>query len=187
MVKDTPAVVTYASVVLHETVRIALTIASLDDLEVKASDVMNTFLTAPCAEKIWTTLGPEFRDEMVNKAIILRALYGLNSEVASFGNHITHCMRLLGCEPCRADPDLWFKAQVRPDNGYEYYEYVLIYVDDSLAISHDATAALDRMEKFFMMKKGSIGYPDIYLGVKLHKVQLENGVFAWGMSPAKYL
>ena len=47
MVKDTPAVVTYASVVLRDTVRIALTIVALNDLEVKASNVMNAFLTAP--------------------------------------------------------------------------------------------------------------------------------------------
>ena len=58
MVNDIPAVVTYASVVSRETVRTALTIAALNYLEVKASDVMNAFLTAPCAEKIWTTLGP---------------------------------------------------------------------------------------------------------------------------------
>ena len=60
-------------------------------------------------------------------------------------------------------------------------------MDDSLAISHDAIAALDRMDKFFMMKKGSIGDPDIYLGSKLRKVQLDNDVFAWGVSPAKYV
>ena len=47
MVKYTPVVVTYESVLLHATVRIALTIASLNDLEVKEIDVMNTFLTAP--------------------------------------------------------------------------------------------------------------------------------------------
>ena len=64
MVKDTPEVVTYASVVLHKTVRIALTIAALNDLEVKAKDVMNAFLTVPCAKKIWTTLGPEFGDDV---------------------------------------------------------------------------------------------------------------------------
>ena len=96
-------------------------------------------------------------------------------------------MRLLGYEPCRADPDLWFKDQVRPDNGFDYYEYVLLYVDDSLAISHDAMAAWDWMDIFFMMKKGSIGDPGIYLGAKLRKVQMDNGVFAWGMSPAKYV
>ena len=60
----------------------------------------------------------------------------------------------------------------------EYYEYVLLYVDNSLAISHDAMATLDRMDKFSMMKKGSIGDPDIYFEEKLRKVQLDNGVFA---------
>ena len=47
MFKYRPAVVTYASFVSRDTVRIALTIAALNDLEVKASDVMNAFLTAP--------------------------------------------------------------------------------------------------------------------------------------------
>ena len=178
MVKDTPAVVTYASVVSHDTLLIALTITALNDLEVKASDVMNTFLTAPCVDKIWTTLGSEFGDDAGKKAIIVRALYGFKSAGARFGNHIADCMRLLGYEPCRADPDLWFKAQVYPDDDFEYYEYVLLYVEDSLAISHDAMAALDRMDKFFMMKKGYIGDPDIYLGSKLRKVQLYNSVFA---------
>ena len=59
MVKGTPAVVTYASVVSRETVRIALTITALNGLDVKASYVMNAFLTAPCAKKIWTTTGPD--------------------------------------------------------------------------------------------------------------------------------
>ena len=47
MVKDTPAVVTYVSVVSRDKVRIALTIAALNDLEVKESNVMNAFLIAP--------------------------------------------------------------------------------------------------------------------------------------------
>ena len=111
----------------------------------------------------------------------------MKSAGASFGNNISDCMRLLGYEPCRKDPDLWFKAQVSPDDSFEYNEYVLLYVYDSLEISHDATATLDRMDKFFMMKKVSIGDPDIYLGAKLCKVQLDNGVFAWGMRPKKYV
>ena len=78
-------------------------------------------------------------------------------------------------------------AQVRSDDDFEYYEYVLLYVDNNLAISHDDMYVLDRMDKFFMMKKGSIGDPEIYLGEKLQKVPLDNGVFAWGMSPAKYV
>ena len=96
MVNDTPAVVTYVSVVLRVTVKIALTIAALNDLEIEASDAMNAFLTAQCAENIWTTLGTEFGDNVGKKAIILRSLYGLKSAGSSFGNHIVYFMRLLG-------------------------------------------------------------------------------------------
>ena len=39
----------------------------------------------------------------------------------------------------------------------------------------------------FKMKPNSIGSPDIYLGTKLKKTRLENGVEAWGMSPSKYV
>jgi len=55
---ETPAsVLMYASVVSREAVRISFTIAALNDLQVKASDVQNAYLTAPCAEKIYTLLG----------------------------------------------------------------------------------------------------------------------------------
>ena len=57
---ETPKCMTYSSVVGRETVRIALTIAALNDLQVKAGDVMNAYVTEPCSEKIWTVLGKEF-------------------------------------------------------------------------------------------------------------------------------
>ena len=37
------------------------------------------------------------------------------------------------------------------------------------------------------MKDGSIGDPDIYLGAKLRKVQLDSGVDCWAMLPSKYV
>jgi hypothetical protein len=40
-----PATITYASVVSRETMRLALTIASLNDLEVKVQDVLNVYNT----------------------------------------------------------------------------------------------------------------------------------------------
>ena len=54
-----PVVLTYMSVVSRDSAHIALTIATLN-LQVKASDVQNAFLMAPCKEQIWTMLGPEF-------------------------------------------------------------------------------------------------------------------------------
>ena len=52
----------------------------------------NTFLTAPCAEVIHTTLGPEFGEDKGKMAVILQALYGIMSAGASFGNHMADCM-----------------------------------------------------------------------------------------------
>ena len=57
-----PAAVTYASVVSRETFRIALTLADLNDLEVKRGDVLNAYITAPVKENIWTYLGTEYGD-----------------------------------------------------------------------------------------------------------------------------
>jgi hypothetical protein len=79
-----PATITYASVVSCETVSLALTIASLNDLEVKVGDVLNACITAPVKEKVWTILGPEFGNDTGRSAIIVRALYGLKSAGAAF-------------------------------------------------------------------------------------------------------
>ena len=183
----TDNVPTYASVVSRETVRIALTIAALNDLQVKTADIKNAYLTARCTEVIHTRLGPEFGPDEGKLARIVRALYGLRSSGAAFGDTIADCMRHLGYTPCRADPDLWMKKKTRPDDGLEYYAYVLLYMDNVLAIDHDAEDALHAIHHYFPMKEGSIGDPDVYLGAKLKKVKLENGVEAWGFSPTKYV
>ena len=184
---DQPNVPTYASVVSRETVRIALTYAALNDLEVKGSDIRNAFLAAPCEEKVYTILGPEFGPDQGKYALITRALYGLKSAGSSFNRHLADCMHHMGYKPCKADPDLWIKAEKRPDDGVWYYSYVLFYVDDCLAIRHDATEVLKELDKYFPMKEGSIGDPDIYLGAKLRKVRLDNGVTCWALSSAKYV
>eukprot|EP00804_Cyclotella_cryptica_P012025 CCRYP_004483-RA/>CCRYP_004483-RA protein AED:0.49 eAED:0.49 QI:0/-1/0/1/-1/1/1/0/77 len=76
------------------------------------------------------------------------------------------------------------KPEVRPDDGVAYYAYILCYVDDILSIAHNAEDVLHRLDKYFMLKPGSLGDPDIYLGAKLKKMKLSNGVEAWAMSPA---
>jgi hypothetical protein len=48
---DTPHAITYTSVVSRESVRVALTLDSLNDLDVKMADIENTHLTAPITEK----------------------------------------------------------------------------------------------------------------------------------------
>ena len=163
---ETPKCMTYSSVVGRETVRIALTIAALNDLQVKAGDVMNAYVTAPCSEKIWTVLGKEFGTDQGKKSIIARALYGIKSSGAAFHAHLVDCMKSMGYTSCRGDKDLWMKPEIDPD-GDEQYSYILCYVDDVMLVHHDAMKTLMKIDKYFKLKPSSIGDPDIYLGAKL--------------------
>ena len=70
----------------------------------------------------------------------------------------------------------------RPDDGHKYYAYILLYVDDILAIHHDAMSVLNEIHLFFHIKPESKGDPTAYLGAKLRKVTLPNGVKAWSDS-----
>jgi Reverse transcriptase (RNA-dependent DNA polymerase) len=184
---EAPPMLTYTNGILCDTVCIALTIEALHDLQVKTSDIQNAYLTAPVSEKIWVICGPEFGSNAGKRALIVHALHGLKSAGAAFCNHLADCMRSLGYESCLADADLWMKRVTRPNDGFEYYCYVLLYVDDILCIHHDAVSVLNEMDWYFLMKPGSIGDPDVYLGAKLQQTVLSNGVVAWGMSSSKYV
>ena len=55
-----PTSITYSSVVSRDKMRIALTVAALNGLDILACNIQNAYLTAKCREKIWTIAGPEF-------------------------------------------------------------------------------------------------------------------------------
>ena len=58
---------------------IALTITVLHELEFKAADVLNAYMSATNRENIWTVLGPESGYDVGKSAFIVRALHGLKS------------------------------------------------------------------------------------------------------------
>ncbi len=178
---EAPATITYASVVSCETVRIALMLAALNDLQVRASDILNAYITAPVKEKVWTILGPEFGNDSGKSAIIVRALYGLKSAGAAFRAHLASFMRQIGYTSCKADHDLWFKAETRPDDSVLYYAYILCCVDNILCIHHDALSVLTKIDKYLPLKLTSVGNPDIYLGAVPQGVQRRSTTGSLGM------
>jgi hypothetical protein len=52
---------------------------------------------------------------------------------------------------------------------------------------HDPMTVLDKINGYMPLKPSSVGDPDIYLGAKLRRTRLKNGVWAWGLSPSKYV
>jgi hypothetical protein len=180
-----PATITYASVVSHETIQIALLMAALNDLNVKVGDVVNAYITAPITKKVWTVLGPEFSIDASKSAIIERALYGLKSAGAAFCTHLASFMCQMSYTSCKADPDLWYKAETRPVDNFRYYAQILNYVDNILCIHHDPMTVLNLIDGYMPLKPSLVGDPDIYLGAKLKMTRLDNGIGAWGLSPSK--
>ena len=69
--------------------------------------------------------------------------------------------------------------KARESYGIEYYEYMLLYVDDCLAISEAPKEAVLQTDKFFKIKPNYIAPPYIYLGDKVKKTRLPNMVNAW--------
>jgi hypothetical protein len=55
---ETSHAMTYSSVVSRESVRITLTLAALNDVDVNMADIENAYLTAPITEKVLTVIGP---------------------------------------------------------------------------------------------------------------------------------
>jgi hypothetical protein len=86
---------------------------------------------------------------------------------AFFGQHLADCMQLLSYPPCKADPDVWMMETPCLDDSFRYYAYILLYVDDVHCIHHDAENQIHHLNKYFPMKAGSIGDPDVFLGTKL--------------------
>ena len=71
---EAPALLTHSSVVSFESVRIAFTVAALNDLDVLIADIGNAYLNADCHEKVYTIAGPEFGSNAGKHIVITRAL-----------------------------------------------------------------------------------------------------------------
>jgi hypothetical protein len=117
-------------------VRLFFLLAALNDLKVAACDIQGAYLTADCREKIYIKAGPEFGSEEGLLFIIRKALYGLKLSGAAFRAKLAETLHSLHYAPTQADPDVWIRPATKPD-GTEYYEYVIVYVDDIGHASHD--------------------------------------------------
>ena len=78
----------------------------------------------------------------------------------------------MGYEPMRADPDVWKRLAVKVD-GFKYYELVLCYVDDVLAMSVNPAETLEAVKTTFTLKDNKIEAPDMYLGAQLRQMDVE--------------
>ena len=182
---DTPSHITYSSVVSRDSVRIMLLIAALNELDILSGDIENAYLTAPCREKCWTIAGPEFGPLEGRVLIIEKALYGLKSSGAAFRSFMAEKLDDMNFKSSHADPDVWMRPAIKPD-GEQYYEYILVYVDDILCISHKPLEPMNEIHRDMKFKNNKIIPPEFYLGGKLERKEL-NGKKMWTLTSRDYV
>mmetsp|Transcript_11237 Transcript_11237/g.16168 ORF Transcript_11237/g.16168 Transcript_11237/m.16168 type:complete len:1367 (+) Transcript_11237:2028-6128(+) len=184
---DPPAQLTYSSVVSRESVRIGFLIAAMYDLEPLAADIGNAYLNAATKEKYYIITGPEFGAlEQGKIAVIVRALYGLKSSGAMWRAHFAATLRDLGFTSSLADPDVWMRPSTLPQDQQEYYEYILVYVDDLLVVSHRGQELLDLLTDKYQYRLKDVGPPQRYLGAIVGRYD-KNGTKTWYLSAKDYL
>ena len=185
-----PTSLTYSSVVSRDSVRIAFLLAALNDLDVLAADIGNAYLNAPCREKVYFRAGLEFGPSNKGKrVVIVRALYGLRTSGAAFHAHLAESLGSLGFTPCtKADPDVWRKADIKPD-GTEYYSYLLVYVDDILVISLDPSKYMSSIQSMYRLKDDSIEKPTNYLGATIREWKFDEQPekLCWAIGAKRYI
>ena len=179
---DPPTSMTYSSVVSRKSVRIAFTIAALNGLDVIMSDVGNAYLNTRTSGKVYGIAGMEFGEQDVGKVcVIVRTLYGLKSSGAAWRSHFANDLRDMGFTSTLADPDVWLRPATKR-NGYKYYEYILVCVDDLLTISENAAQVTQQLVDDYNYRLKDVGPPSKYLGAKIGKKTLDHDMDAWFMS-----
>lgn len=184
---DAPESITYSSVVSRDSVRIAFLYAALNGLSLWAADVTNAYLNAKAREKIYCIAGPEFGSNSGKIVVIEMALYGLKSSGAAWREHLATNLINLNFKNTIADPDVWIRATINPANNLEYYEMVLVYVDDILYVGHDPEKMMGTLGQIYKLKEGSVGPPTRYLGANIKLYTLPDGSEAWSMSARDYV
>ena len=115
-----------------------------------------------------------------NVFIVVRTLYGLKISGTAFRAFLADRLDDMVFKSSIVDPDVWMREATKSD-GEEYYEYILVYVDDLLAISLDARLFILEVAEKSKLKKDKIEPPEIYLGGRLAK-KSSNGKYIWTIS-----
>jgi hypothetical protein len=89
--------------------------------------------------------------------IVVRALFGLKSLGATFRAFLGEHLCGMGFRHSEADPDVWLRPACKPD-GTKYYEMILCYVDDLLAISVKPEGIMKSVQERFKLKGISLGH-----------------------------
>ena len=185
----------YSGVVSLRSIRLIAFIGELNELELWAADISNTYVMSYTNEKVCIIAGPEFGSLEGHLLIIVHALYGLKFSGVCWHVRISQVLIDMGFKPCRMDPDVWLR-----DKG-DHYEYIGTYVGDLCIASKDPEAILKFLIDDYKFQLKGVGPMSYHLGCdffhdkdgtlcqspKKYIIRLiENYVRMFGNQPRKY-
>jgi hypothetical protein len=85
-----------------------------------------------------------------------------------------------------ANPEVWLGVAIQQE-GEEYYEYILVYTDNLLVIVTNSQAILNDINIYFNLKPELVRHSNLYLGSKVSKAKMVNGVECWCNSSCQYV
>ena len=162
---DAPLESVYSGVVSIRGLRIVAFLAELNNLEMWATDVGNAYLEACTNEKVCIVAGPEFGSRKDHILVIRKALYGLKTSGARWHDRFADCLRDLGFQPCKAEPDIWLRR-----NG-EHCECIAVCVDDLAFVLKDPKEFIRVLEQDYKFKLKGSGIIDFHLGMNFVRDQ----------------
>jgi hypothetical protein len=89
--------------------------------------------------------------------------------------------------PSRGDPDVWMRQAFNQMTKASYWEYILVYVDDFLAIGMEPCVTLNILESDYNYVLKKFGRPTRYLGASIGTYDLDDDMKCFFMSPDQYL
>jgi len=110
----------------------------------------------------------------------------LKTSGAAWHAQLTETLQAMNFTPSLADPNVWMRAACK-ENGFSYYEYLLVYVDDILILSHSPTPILTCKQKFYRLKEPASD-PKTYLGAFIKPWSISgDSRRIWSMSSSHYI
>ena len=162
---DIPLESVYSGVVSIRGIRIVAFLSALNDLDLWQTDIGNAYLEAKTSERNCVLAGPEFGPEREGMfLIIVKALYGLRTSGKMWHIRFSECLREMGFEPCKAEPDVWLR-RTKNRHGIDVYEYVAVYVDDLMMALVDPEAFVRILQVEYKFKLKGTDKVSFHLGI----------------------
>jgi len=155
---ETPVDSVYLSVISLRGIRLLTFVSELNELEVRATDIGNTYLESYTQEKVYIIAGPEFGDRQGHTLAFHKALYGLKSSGLRWHERLSDVLRDMGFIPSKAKCDIWMR-----DCG-DHYEYIAVYVDNLLILSKDPSSIIKTLSDEHKFKLKGTGAVSFHLG-----------------------